>query len=99
MMLKRTLATLALAGAIALPAHAGNTLDAAIGGGLGGAVGAALGNEIGGRNGAILGGAVGGGVGAAITTPRREARREVRYVYEHDRGRPRYYKKRYYRYD
>ncbi|MDD3650528.1 glycine zipper domain-containing protein [Immundisolibacter sp.] len=49
-------------------AHAGDTLDAAIGGGLGGAAGAAIGNEVGGRSGAIVGGAVGGAVGTAITT-------------------------------
>lgn len=54
--------------ALAAPAHAGDTLDAAIGGGLGGAAGAAVGNEIGGRSGAIIGGAVGAAAGTAITT-------------------------------
>lgn len=54
--------------ALAAPVYAGDTLDAAIGGGLGGAVGAAVGNEIGGRQGAIIGGAVGAAAGTAITT-------------------------------
>ncbi len=62
----RYVALLALA--LAAPAYAGDTLDAAIGGGLGGAAGAAIGNEVGGRKGAIVGGAVGGAVGTAITT-------------------------------
>jgi hypothetical protein len=63
---------MAALGVIALlgtaPAMAGETMDAAIGGGLGGAAGAALGNEVGGRDGAIIGGALGAGVGAAIAT-------------------------------
>ena len=68
-MTTHTLRALALLGmTITAPAFAGDTLDAAIGGGLGGAAGAALGNEVGGRNGAIVGGAVGGAVGTAITT-------------------------------
>ncbi len=54
--------------ALAAPVYAGDTLDAAIGGGLGGAAGAAVGNEIGGRQGAIIGGAVGAAAGTAITT-------------------------------
>ncbi len=54
--------------ALAAPVYAGDTLDAAIGGGLGGAAGAAVGNEVGGRQGAIIGGAVGAAAGAAITT-------------------------------
>jgi hypothetical protein len=62
----RYVALLALA--LAAPVYAGDTLDAAIGGGLGGAAGAAIGNEVGGRSGAIVGGAVGGAVGTAITT-------------------------------
>ncbi|MGE0811390.1 MAG: glycine zipper domain-containing protein [Immundisolibacter sp.] len=62
----RYVALLALA--LAAPVYAGDTLDAAIGGGLGGAAGAAIGNEVGGRKGAIVGGAVGGAVGTAITT-------------------------------
>ena len=62
----RYIALLALA--LAAPAYAGDTLDAAIGGGLGGAAGAAVGNEIGGRQGAIIGGAVGAAAGTAITT-------------------------------
>lgn len=62
----RYLAVLALA--LAAPVYAGDTLDAAIGGGLGGAAGAAIGNKVGGRQGAIVGGAVGGAVGTAITT-------------------------------
>ena len=53
---------------LAAPAYAGDTLDAAVGGGLGGAAGAAVGNEIGGRQGAIIGGALGAATGAAITT-------------------------------
>lgn len=52
----------------AAPVFAGDTMDAAIGGGLGGAAGAAIGNEVGGRDGAIIGGALGAGVGAAVTT-------------------------------
>ena len=64
----RYIALLALA--LAAPAYAGDTLDAAIGGGLGGAAGAAVGNEIGGRQGAIIGGAVGAAAGTAITTDR-----------------------------
>ncbi|MEA3220789.1 glycine zipper domain-containing protein [Immundisolibacter sp.] len=54
--------------ALAAPVYAGDTLDAAIGGGLGGAAGAAVGNEVGGRSGAIIGGAVGAAAGTAITT-------------------------------
>lgn len=50
-------------------AIAGQTTDAAVGGGLGGAVGGALGSEIGGRNGAIIGAGVGAAAGAAINTP------------------------------
>lgn len=76
------------------PAFAGDTVDAAIGGGLGGAAGAAIGNEVGGRDGAIIGGALGGGVGAAITTDghddhdRYERPRRVYYDddYGHRRG-------------
>lgn len=48
--------------------YAGDTADAAVGGGLGGALGGALGSEIGGRNGAILGSAVGAAAGTAIAT-------------------------------
>jgi hypothetical protein len=79
----RYLALLALA--LAAPVHAGDTLDAAIGGGLGGAAGAAIGNEVGGRKGAIVGGALGGAVGTAITTDgdrdrhHRDGRRYVEY--------------------
>lgn len=62
----RYIALLALA--LAAPVYAGDTLDAAIGGGLGGAAGAAVGNEVGGRQGAIIGGAVGAAAGTAITT-------------------------------
>lgn len=70
-----------LAVALAAPAYAGDTLDAAIGGGLGGAAGAAVGNEIGGRQGAIVGGAVGAAAGAAITTDSdRDYDRRRRYV-------------------
>jgi uncharacterized protein YcfJ len=82
---------IALLGVAALTsAHAGDTLDAAIGGGLGGAAGAAIGNEVGGRSGAIVGGAVGGAVGSAITTDNdrhhhHDGRRYVEYPeYEHD---------------
>jgi outer membrane lipoprotein SlyB len=57
--------TLAL---IPLSSLAGDTVDAAIGGGVGGAIGAAVGNEVGGRDGAIVGGAIGAATGAAITT-------------------------------
>jgi uncharacterized protein YcfJ len=57
-----------LVAALSAPVYAGDTLDAAIGGGLGGAAGAAVGNEIGGRQGAIIGGAVGAAAGTAITT-------------------------------
>ena len=64
----RYVALFALALALAAPVHAGDTLDAAIGGGLGGAAGAAVGNEVGGRSGAIIGGAVGAAAGTAITT-------------------------------
>lgn len=64
------LAVMSVAALTATTAHAGDTLDAAIGGGLGGAAGAAIGNEVGGRRGAIVGGAVGGAVGTAITTDR-----------------------------
>ena len=61
--------TLAILGlALTGVAHAGSTMDAAIGGGLGGAAGAAIGNEVGGRQGAIIGGAVGAAAGTAITT-------------------------------
>jgi len=72
---------------MATPAHAGSTVDAAIGGGLGGAAGAAIGNEMGGRKGAVIGGAIGGAVGAAVTTrpePRTEpapSHPRVRYPY------------------
>lgn len=67
--MKTTIRALGLITALgAAPVFAGETLDAAIGGGLGGAAGAAIGNEVGGRDGAIIGGALGGGVGAAITT-------------------------------
>ncbi len=62
----RYIALLALT--LAAPVYAGDTLDAAIGGGLGGAAGAAVGNEIGGRQGAIIGGAVGAAAGTAVTT-------------------------------
>lgn len=83
----RYLALLALA--LAAPVHAGDTLDAAIGGGLGGAAGAAIGNEVGGRQGAIIGGAVGGAVGTAITTDddrhHRDGRRYVEYPDYDDR--------------
>jgi hypothetical protein len=77
--------------ALAAPVFAGDTLDAAIGGGLGGAAGAAIGNEVGGRNGAIVGGAVGGAVGTAITTDRdghhHDGRRYVEYPdYDDDYG-------------
>lgn len=76
----------ALAGA---PAFAGDTVDAAIGGGLGGAAGAAIGNEVGGRDGAIIGGALGAGVGAAVTTDghdhdRHDGRRRVYYDDHYD---------------
>lgn len=77
------LAVMSVAAMAATTAHAGDTLDAAIGGGLGGAAGAAIGNEVGGRNGAIVGGAVGGAVGTAITTDghrdRHDGRRYVEY--------------------
>lgn len=77
--LSRYIALLALV--LAAPAYAGDTLDAAIGGGLGGAAGAAVGNEIGGRQGAIIGGAVGAAAGTAITTDgdRDHRRRHVEY--------------------
>ena len=61
-------------------AQAGDTLDAAIGGGLGGAAGAAIGNEVGGRQGAIIGGAVGAAAGTAITTDDERDSDHHRYV-------------------
>ncbi len=74
--------------ALAAPVYAGDTLDAAIGGGLGGAAGAAVGNEIGGRQGAIIGGAVGAAAGTAITTDgdRDYDRRHVEYPHYDDGG-------------
>lgn len=75
--------------ATSLGAVAGDTADAALGGGVGGAIGAAIGNEVGGREGAILGGAVGAATGTAITTKdHRERDRDYdrrRYDYD-DRG-------------
>jgi hypothetical protein len=65
-----------LAAFVAGPAAAGETLNAAIGGGAGGAVGAAIGNEVGGRQGAIVGSAIGAAVGTAVATdePKRPAK-------------------------
>ena len=48
--------------------HAGDKLDAAVGGAAGGAVGAVIGDELGDRNGAIIGAAAGAAIGAAIAT-------------------------------
>lgn len=69
-MIKQILGSIAIAGTLfgSNAAFAGDTLDAALGGGLGGAAGAAVGNEVAGRDGAIIGGALGGAGGAAITT-------------------------------
>ena len=70
--------------ATSLGAVAGDTAEAALGGGIGGALGAAIGNEVGGRDGAILGGAVGAAAGTAVTT--REQRDHDR-NYDYDRRR------------
>ncbi len=90
MKMKSLLVFLALS-TTSMVAVAGDTADAAIGGGIGGAIGAAIGNEVGGRDGAILGGAVGAATGTAVTT--RDHRDNDRYhdrrrhdVYYEDRG-------------
>ena len=76
--------------ATSLGAVAGDTADAALGGGIGGALGAAIGNEVGGRDGAILGGAVGAAAGTAVTTrDQRDHDRDYDYArrrYDDDRG-------------
>ena len=48
--------------------HAGDKVEAAVGGAAGGAIGAVIGDEIGDRNGAIVGAAAGAAIGTAIAT-------------------------------
>ena len=48
--------------------HAGDKVEAAVGGATGGAIGAVIGDEIGDRNGAIVGAAAGAAIGTAIAT-------------------------------
>ena len=48
--------------------HAGDKVEAAVGGAAGGAIGAVIGDELGDRNGAIIGAAAGAAIGAAIAT-------------------------------
>ena len=87
------LAIFAFLAGLTLPAAAGVSTDAVVGGALGGAAGAAVGSAVGGRDAAIVGGGLGGALGTAIATKdKKEVRvqREVVYVHEgeghHDNG-------------
>jgi len=97
MTIRHLSAVLLLAATLAIPAFAGNTAAAVIGGAVGGGAGAAVGDSVGGRDGAILGGAIGGAAGAAIganagrdsggNAPRRDQRRHRSgHDHHHDSG-------------
>ena len=84
----QTLIVVLLILGITAQAHAGDKVEAAVGGATGGAIGAVIGDEIGDRNGAIVGAAAGAAIGTAIATSDDDHSRNESPVVVVDTGHP-----------